>query len=471
MRKPIQISVLALATASACNAREVSTVVPAPEAQTASVVEATRQNLDLLFVVDDSLSMQGEQESLRLRFGSFIEAVSNVEGGRPNLHVGIVSTNVGGPVGSDFLCAGTGDSGLFISEPRVRTDCNGPDGSFFIDVEGADGGRETNFQGTLEEAFGCVAEIGIGGCGYEQPLEAVTRALANPANADFVRPDSLLAIVFITDEDDCSLHDDSMMVDGSACADYFDPVACPLGRSTSFRCFEFGVECDPDDPRQPGTKENCHPRQDSPFLTDVAGHAAALRAIKDPERILVAAISGTLADPVVRVGTASDRSSIPDLAPSCASAFGEAMPPIRLAAFLQEFDNGTLQSICEENLPDGPVPLSEPDLAAALAGIAKRIGALLGDPCVVGEVDLDPSTAALELDCTVSDITFDGTREIESVVPSCDAAGSTLPCWYAERDRDTCSESATGIAIRVRRGEGSTASGQRTVARCSERLP
>jgi len=450
---------LALVVTSACTTREVSTVLPAPEAQATSVVEATRQNLDLLFVIDDSGSMKEEQESLRQRFGSFIEAVSNVEGGRPNLHVGIVSTNVGGPVGSDGQCAGPGDSGYLIAAPRVRTDCDGPDGSFFVDVEAGDGTRQTNFQGTLEDAFGCVAELGTKGCGFEQPLEAVTRALDNPLNADFVRPDSLLAIVVITDEDDCSMQDDSMMVGGAACTDYFDPVSCPLGSASSFRCFEFGVECDPDAPRELGIKASCKPRQDSPFLTEVTSHAASLRAVKAPERILVAGISGTLADPEVRAGAAPDESAAPALAPSCESAFGEAMPPIRLATFLGEFENSTLQSICES------------DLAPALAGVAKRIGALLGDPCVIGEVDLDPSTEALELDCTVSDIVFDGTSDVESVVPSCDAAGAGVPCWYAERDRASCADSATGIAIRVRRDGELDAGSHRTVARCSERVP
>jgi hypothetical protein len=91
----------------------------------------------------------------------------------------------------------------------------------------------------VSEAFACSAQVGTGGCGFESPLEAARWALdpARKANPGFLRPDSLLALIFVTDEDDCSAKNPKL----------FDPnqggLNDPLGPLTSFRCFELGVDC------------------------------------------------------------------------------------------------------------------------------------------------------------------------------------------------------------------------------------
>lgn len=444
-----------LSTLLACNQREVSQVDPAPEVETGSVVEATRQNLDLIFVIDDSGSMKEEQESLAANFSEFIGVLDGVEGGLPNLHVGIVSTNVGGPVQSDDNCAGNGDSGRFINSPRVRGDCSGPSESFFVDVDDGVGGRQKNFSGELSDAFGCVAELGIDGCGFEQPLEALDRALANPANTDFLRPDSLLAVVFITDEDDCSMHDDSLMDASTVCDDNFDTGSCPLGAPSSFRCFEFGVECEPDDPRSLGTHESCKPREDSPYLADVLGYSGRLKALRSSERVFVAGITGTLDGASVQVSSGGPAPGRPTIDPSCESGVGEAFPPIRLAAFLEQFENTGQQSICEANL------------APALEKVATGIGILLGNPCVRGNVDIDPSTPEVEVECSVADVVFDGSKDVETILPRC--GNGDEPCWIAERDPLACPDTLSQVAIRIRgRDESSGAGGRRTVARCVE---
>jgi len=78
----------------------------------------------------------------------------------------------------------------------------------------------------------CLTSLGTGGCGFEQPLDAVLKALT-PAgeattftmgtrghgdveNAGLVRRDSVLAIVLLTDEDDCSAADPDLFNQGSA---------------------------------------------------------------------------------------------------------------------------------------------------------------------------------------------------------------------------------------------------------------
>ena len=59
------------------------------------------------------------------------------------------------------------------------------------------------------EDFECISTLGTGGCGFEQQLEssfaAVTYQSADGmANEGFLREDSILAVVYVTDEDDCS---------------------------------------------------------------------------------------------------------------------------------------------------------------------------------------------------------------------------------------------------------------------------
>ena len=67
-----------------------------------------------------------------------------------------------------------------------------------------------NYTGNLADTFTCIAALGEDGCGYEQQFTAITRALgadgqAPPAeNQGFLRDDAYLAIVLITNEDDCS---------------------------------------------------------------------------------------------------------------------------------------------------------------------------------------------------------------------------------------------------------------------------
>jgi hypothetical protein len=53
------------------------------------------RNLDLLFVIDDSGSMLAKQESFAASFPGYLDALSAIEGGLPDLHVGVVTTDMG----------------------------------------------------------------------------------------------------------------------------------------------------------------------------------------------------------------------------------------------------------------------------------------------------------------------------------------------------------------------------------------
>ena len=57
-----------------------------------------------------------------------------------------------------------------------------------------------------------LAQIGATGCGFEQHLLAMRRALENnPANAGFLRDNAFLAVIFIADEDDCTFAKSAML--------------------------------------------------------------------------------------------------------------------------------------------------------------------------------------------------------------------------------------------------------------------
>src|SRR5262249_53687922 len=104
--------------------------------------------------------------------------------------------------------------------------------------------QQANYTGNIANVFSCIALLGDQGCGFEAPFGSVMRALgadgfAPPAeNAGFLRPNAFLTIVMITNEDDCSVPDNS---------DLFDPgsrfVSDRYGPLASYRCNEYGHLC------------------------------------------------------------------------------------------------------------------------------------------------------------------------------------------------------------------------------------
>jgi hypothetical protein len=80
-----------------------------------------------------------------------------------------------------------------------------------------------------------MASVGATGCGFEHQLESVYAALHNnlPENAGFVRADAVLAVVFLTNEDDCSGDTLNDLYDKNRVAQY--------GYEDSYRCTRFGI--------------------------------------------------------------------------------------------------------------------------------------------------------------------------------------------------------------------------------------
>lgn len=297
--------------------------------------------VDILFVIDNSGGMEQEQAALSLALPTFLTTLENAAGVRPSLHIGIVSTDVGtGPFPINF-CEPGGDDGVLQSMAQAGG-CTPPSGRFIID-EIDDPGRVINYPaGQLSETFSCIAQLGIDGCGFEQPLESMRRALdgSRAQNAGFVRDGALLAIVFLTDEDDCSASD-TMLFDTAQ-----TEIDSELGPLSSYRCFEFGVACEPDSRTALGPRADCVSRADSLLVFDVSVYIDFLRSRKPVERLVVSGIIGP-ATPVSVEAVGGN----PEVEPSCTSASGVADPGIRLQALLDAFPGrSTSHRICVDDL-------------------------------------------------------------------------------------------------------------------------
>jgi hypothetical protein len=109
---------------------------------------------------------------------------------------------------------------------------------------------DDNAGGQIVEALRCVVPQGLNGCGYESPLESMLAAL-NPAatwNGDggFLRQDSGVAVVLLTNEVDCSVEDYSIMENPT----YQETNPDTAAKSPSSAiCWNAGVDCQGPDPQ------------------------------------------------------------------------------------------------------------------------------------------------------------------------------------------------------------------------------
>jgi hypothetical protein len=261
------------------------------------------RDVDILFMVDNSSSVRLVQDNLNRNFPLFTMPLRALPGGLPNLHLAVITSDMGAGDGSVASCTSTGgDAGRFQYAPRGSCVDTGLDAgaTFISNVAGL-----PNYRGNLEDVFTCIAAVGEQGCGFEQPLAAVARALGAdgrpppPQNAGFLRPDAYLLIVVVTDEDDCSVPAGSNLFDTTTNV----TLASPLGPLTNFRCNEFGHLCSGVRPprRAPNgsvndtvTLDGCVSAETAGMLTPVATLVSQIRALKQyPDvQIQVAAITG-----------------------------------------------------------------------------------------------------------------------------------------------------------------------------------
>jgi hypothetical protein len=242
--------------AMGCMDREPAPVCPVPTevAQKERKVDSY-DGVDLLVVVDNSRSMDAEQQILSSGFYTLVNSLVNPTSGWEfpaveNVRVAIVTSDMGlqygdppsieaFPYGLDIQgCTERdprGDDGKFqaIMVPTINPDDNAiscdeggnqcPEDWDCVDGKcAAPGGVTTTncptigagWAETSEEApvdnlatqVACMASQGVNGCGIEQQLEAAVRGLdRNDNQRGFMKDKHLLAVLVVSDEEDCSV--------------------------------------------------------------------------------------------------------------------------------------------------------------------------------------------------------------------------------------------------------------------------
>jgi len=148
--------------------------------------------IDILFVIDNSITMQDEQENLATNYPKLIDVLNQFNEGKLDYRVGVTTTSF--PTELFGITFGNGEKGALLESDAMkrpwleRTDKN------------------------VQETFARLATVGVEGSPREQQLNAakaaVTERVADGSNKGFMRDDALLAIVILTDGDDDSLAED-----------------------------------------------------------------------------------------------------------------------------------------------------------------------------------------------------------------------------------------------------------------------
>lgn len=369
---------------------------PLPPAEVLTITP----NLDLLFVIDDSPTMIDKQRSFQSAFPQLLGALATAPGGLPNLHVAVVSSDMGTsalddttpapPIGSvgQGGCALDGKAGRFQLGQATL-----PDPADHFLVVDRDGSK--NFEGELADTFAQLSTLGAQGCGFEQHLAAAQAALSGAeGNAGFVREGANLAVIVLSDEDDCS----------AAHPTLFGPESTALGPQQSFRCFRFGVECDQANDTL-GTKTNCRPAAGSPLVAPIDPFGEFLAGLKsDPARVMFGAVVGDADVVAVENRTLNNQTQLA-LAPSCRFPIGDgstqasADPGVRFGALASGFaGSADVESICSD------------DLSAAAGNLGASLANLMSQRCL-------PSAHA-EVDCFVED-RRDAEPDVVRVLQAC----------------------------------------------------
>jgi hypothetical protein len=162
----------------------------------------TNNEVDMLFVIDNSGSMQDEQDSLAESFESFITEFADRE---LNFHIGIISTdNISGS--SRWSSSNASGAYYGIYNNQIGSLLSKYSSYRWISPETPD----------LVNKFKNNVRLGINGSGYEMPLSVLVTSIDKAAtgqwNEGFFREDAFLAVVVVTDEDeaDSTTHDISV---------------------------------------------------------------------------------------------------------------------------------------------------------------------------------------------------------------------------------------------------------------------
>ena len=441
----------------ACNARSLERPALKPESTFGKTFQQTiNRNVDLLFLVDDSSSMRLSQDNLRRNFPVFMQRLMEPPG-LPNIHVAVVSSDMGAGDGSVVgvqrhrrsardLPLHAHDATARHSRPARSISIRGR--TFITNI-----GGQANYTGSLEDTFSCMAALWEGGCGYRAPV------CRHPARARRRRPRRPRRRTRASSAPTPTWSSSSSPTRTTAprrpafrCStSWSNPnIASQLGPSSNFRCNEFGHLCDDgsgnavhpsrnapgNDVAATVTYQNCRSNDQEGYLLGVVDTANRIKALKaDPSQVMVASIQGPatpvhghLEDPTT-ADTSCGAASCPwpIIAHSCEAADGSfADPGVRTGEFVNQFGaNGLLLPICAA------------DFGPSLDRIATQINTTLQPPCITQRVASKPGTP--DPDCTVVSHTSNGLGGfVDAAVPYCGSNGNAAPCWKLTPGGTSC---------------------------------
>jgi hypothetical protein len=242
-------------TAGAAGAPEI------PEVEEPGTRLTSTDKVDVLFVVDNSVSMSGMPNIISKSAGPFLRRLINPRcvdatgkasvtqpenAAQPcasgysrefapvkDMHIGAISSSLGSHGGNtcSFGFEGEDDKGRLL--PSVRSNLNSWQ-SDFVTWNATGSQHENASEALITDVTQMLVSAGSSGCGFEAQLESMYRFLIDPEpplkivktgtmtapegidetllaqRKAFLRGDSAVAIVMVTDENDCSVQDEGL---------------------------------------------------------------------------------------------------------------------------------------------------------------------------------------------------------------------------------------------------------------------
>ena len=195
---------------SACDKTGGGVTILSAEENFKVTVDTQPRPVDIMWVIDNSGSMQSSQNNLTSNFNSFIQDFVTL-----NYDFRMVTS------ASDTWFEPFNSNQLYSSRWRQgnRASSNPTNSGVFV---------MNKTTPSLNQVFTTNAAVGINGNGDERAFASMQRSLNNTANADFRRSNAFLAVIIVSDEEDFS------RTDSSFSENYNDPKLIPVSSYVSY---------------------------------------------------------------------------------------------------------------------------------------------------------------------------------------------------------------------------------------------
>lgn len=183
-------------------------------------VGAFNSKVDILWVIDNSGSMQTSQENVVTNMNAFIQDFSTKQ---LDYRMAVTATDA-----YKVQFNGKHDCSTFRDGIRTTSSCTKVSGKPYSGVF-----VMTPSTPNLLDVFMINVSLtddvnNLGGSGDERAFQSIMRTFEEPNNAGFLRPDAFLSIIIVSDEDDFS-HDTSTFTEN-----YSDPSLYTISSVTSY---------------------------------------------------------------------------------------------------------------------------------------------------------------------------------------------------------------------------------------------